>query len=375
MVLILVLVLVVGFATVSTTIYLNGTIGITSKQSDFDVIFESVKLDGVVNEEIIDNTTKQTITFTSKELTTLNDTTTLEYEVANKSRLYDADVSVVCNIVDASDNPTTSEYIDLEYTPTTNKMTVSAGTSAKGSITARLKKVSADSQEIEIKCTLNANATEREELGNEYIPVVNFPEGFSLKDANDNGTADIGEEITVGTESFYVISKNNTELNALAKYNLNVGSNKNGTVTEGIQHETIKGVVSSGTMYGNVIFYNNYVNENGTTINIKQYEGSVKNALYGVNGYEKHIQKTINNATVRLITKSELETLGCSSTNRICTSSKYNWIYSTSYWTQSSSSERASSVWSVDSDGRFTYIYSNGDYGCGVRPVITIPLS
>ncbi len=434
-ILILVLILTIGFASVSTTLVLNGVIGISNKKDDFKVIFTNAKLDGVEKKEFIDSTTKQTLTYETNKLTTLNETTTLEYEVANTSRLYDASVSITCNIVDDAGNAITSEYVSMEYTP--NNMIVEAGKTKTGSITTKLIKGSTEDKSIKVKCTLNASATERDSLGSEYLgpdytitfnsngenlidsnlivhygkeygelptpthnnanaiflgwytptgekvtstSIVNLQEDHELKagwyeitnDANRNGIADIGDEIKVGTESFYVISHTDTELNALAKYNLNVGEGKNPNVTEGIQHSTVRGWLSSGTMYGTVAFSNNggWPSENNATINIREYDGPVKEALYGTNGYEKYIKETMPPAQVRLITKAELESLGCSASNSTCKGAP-SWVYSTTYWTGSAHYYYTDSVWREGSDGDFDFGYFTS--GCGVRPVITIP--
>ncbi len=369
MILILVLLLVIGFASVSTTLVLNGVIGISNKKDDFKVIFTNAKLDSVEKKEFIDSETKQTLTYETNKLTTLNETTVLEYEVTNTSRLYDAEVSITCNLVDDADNATTSEYVSMEYTP--NNMIVEAGKTKTGSITTKLIKVSTEDRNIKVKCELKASATERDSLGEEYVEPT---ETYELTvDANNNGVADIGDEIQVGTESFYVISNTDSEINALAKYNLNVGENKNPNVTEGIQQETVKGWVQSGTKYGNVAFSNatGWDNSNNTTIDIKSYEGPVKDALYGTNGYENYIQKTIPTASVRLITKAELEELGCSSTDEVCESE--SWVHSTSYWTQFAVSSDSNYIWSVNSSGNFYGTRFDYNAAYGVRPVITIP--
>ena len=166
--LLLVLALAIGFASVSTTLVLNGVIGISNKKDDFKVIFTNAKLDGVEKKDFIDNTTKQTLTYVTNKLTMINVPTVLEYEVTNTSRLYDAEVSITCNIVDDAEHPTTSEYVSMEYTP--NNMTVLAGETKSGSITTKLTKVSTEDKNIKVKCELNANATEGTSLGAEYVP-------------------------------------------------------------------------------------------------------------------------------------------------------------------------------------------------------------
>ena len=72
-----------------------------------------------------------------------------------------------------------------------------------------------------------------------------------------------------------------------------------------------------------------------------------------------------------LISVEELETLGCQKLS-YC-SSKYSWVYATSYWT--GSAYNYTYVWSIyNDDFRYVYVYSS-DYSFGVSPVITIPKS
>ena len=132
----------------------------------------------------------------------------------------------------------------------------------------------------------------------------------------------------------------------------------------GIQDSRAKGFVDGDTKYyGTIAFSNTQAWAKGADpIDIKtQTDGPVKEALYGDNGYEKHIQKTIPTATVRLITYDEAKSL-----------TDYSWLYDTTYWTQSANSGNDNYVWVVDSDGYVSRDdFSYGIY-CGVRPVITI---
>ena len=73
----------------------------------------------------------------------------------------------------------------------------------------------------------------------------------------------------------------------------------------------------------------------------------------------------------RLITKSELEMLGCS--GDLCNNAP-SWVYATSYWT--GTSDGANNVWDVFSNSDFANSSNcNYDSYFGVRPVITISKS
>ena len=73
-------------------------------------------------------------------------------------------------------------------------------------------------------------------------------------------------------------------------------------------------------------------------------------------------------SSARLITKSELEKLGCSSYDSC--SGAPSWVYSTSYW---SGTADGSAVWYVRAFyGYFDSFDYDYDIGYGVRPVIEI---
>ncbi len=169
----LIVLLAVGFASVSTTLIINGVIGIASNESDFNIIFTSAKLNNVERKDFIEQTKKQTLTFATDKLTTIDESAVLDYEVTNTSRLYDADVKIECNLVDEEENVIENSYINIQYQP--NSMELLAGETKSGSITARLIKASTEDQSVQVKCTLNASALERDTLGEEYIePEVNY---------------------------------------------------------------------------------------------------------------------------------------------------------------------------------------------------------
>lgn len=171
-ILVLILLLVVGFAAVSATLYINGTINFGANKNDFKIIFTNAKLNNVERKDFIDSETKQTITFTTNKLTSIDEEAVLDYEVTNTSRIYDADVKIVCNLVDEEENIIGSnDYISITYKP--NSMTLEAGKTDTGSITAKLIKASTEDQSVGIKCTLEATAKERDKLGDEYVESSN----------------------------------------------------------------------------------------------------------------------------------------------------------------------------------------------------------
>ena len=232
--------------------------------------------------------------------------------------------------------------------------------------------------------------------------------GSSVK---DNGVAkiisangsieDIGTIVTIGDEQFYTIGTEENNVKILSMYNLYVGgyysagsmslSSQNNDVKvsklnyiledskvqqlagemptysdfknpTGMQDSRMKGYVSSGTPYLGVTVFSN----TGAT-----YSGSIIESY--VNNYKSLLETNYNIdiTEARLITKDELtdsKTFACGE-NKKC-SSKYPWIYSTSYW--SGSTYDVSSIWFIVSGGVLSSAHYGNDSGPGVRPVIVI---
>ena len=216
-------------------------------------------------------------------------------------------------------------------------------------------------------------------------------------------TLEVGQRIAIGDEVFRFIRYTSTsgnlnecggetgtstacadatngDIRALAEYNLYVGRiyTSSSTYTDitkasnpneyGKQNSTAIGYPGdeSYPRIGTTPFSSDSVK--GT--NYSSYTGSIVEDY--VEEYVQYLSDEYD-ATVSggLITKAELESLGCSSSS--CSSSTYPWIYTTSYW--SGSPLATSYVWIVTSDASFrSNIYRN-DYNFGVRPVITISAS
>lgn len=192
-----------------------------------------------------------------------------------------------------------------------------------------------------------------------------------------------GSVVSIGNEQFYVIGKNteNDTVKLLAKYNLHVGSIVSGFENDdadnppiinailnptGIQDESAAGALIDSVAYsyklpfiGVTAYSNGSSDYNSSTV--KEYVDNYKDYLISIGA---------NISDVRLITKSEMEDLGCSGSS--CSSAP-SWALSTSYWTSTSSD--SSSVYAIVGGGFFTPYQCNIDSYVGVRPVIEIPLS
>ena len=155
----------IGFASISTTLIINGNAKVSENNEDFSVIFTAASLDGNDVYSTAVDETKKTITFTTGELKTLNQTSILTYEVTNNSSNYDANVTVTC----VPSTGTTAKYTSIKNKLDNDATVVKAKETLNGTLTVTLDKVATESVTEEYTCKLEFNAVERDTLG-EYIP-------------------------------------------------------------------------------------------------------------------------------------------------------------------------------------------------------------
>ena len=190
----------------------------------------------------------------------------------------------------------------------------------------------------------------------------------------------VGSEICIKDECFYVISSDDTSVTMLAKYNLYVGGEYNtswtayGDEASGKQDSTMLGLVSGQNIRKGTTPFASTKYWSSTVSSYPAYVYDSNSILYDyIENYKTYLSTLgVTPSEARLITKEELETLGCSSSSYSCNSAP-SWVYATSYWSGSAYDDN--DVWSVLSNGVFGgSIYSSG-YATGVRPVITISKS
>ena len=95
MILVIVLLLAVGFAAVSTTLILNGTLGVGTNKADFDVRFIVAKVNDVDVSSTAISEDGKTITY-EVELENSDSRADLDYTILNNSSQYDAAVTIDC---------------------------------------------------------------------------------------------------------------------------------------------------------------------------------------------------------------------------------------------------------------------------------------
>ena len=161
MLIVAVILMSIGFAAISTTLIINGNAKVSENNEDFSVIFAAASIDGKDVYKTAVDETKKTITFTTSELKTLNQTSILTYEVTNNSSNYDANVTVTC----VPKTGTTAKYTSIKNKLENDATVVKAKSSVNGTLTVTLDKVATENVTEEYTCKLEFNAVERDTLG------------------------------------------------------------------------------------------------------------------------------------------------------------------------------------------------------------------
>ncbi len=164
-IMIIVFMLIIGFAAVSTTLVINGNLNIGYNE-DFStsVVYTRAETeDGTA--EI--NQNEKNITFETKKLENVSETATLEFDVTNKSRNYNASVTINCGLKENFES--FSEYLNIE-TDIVSPFKLESSETKTGRLVVTLKKAYNEEMEtrIEMSCELVAEPLERETLGEEY---------------------------------------------------------------------------------------------------------------------------------------------------------------------------------------------------------------
>ena len=170
-ILLVLILMVVGFAAVSTTLYINGQTKINPNQDDFNVYFSDAYQNGKQDKSVIIDDTH--IEFTT-ELSKLGDEYVLDYEVTNGSKNYDAELVMECT--------SGNEYLSVTNVFDTDTILPSLK-DRMGKLTLRqIKSNAGEDVNVTIACTITANAVERESLGETNRSQISV----DAVDSNDN---------------------------------------------------------------------------------------------------------------------------------------------------------------------------------------------
>ena len=170
MLILAILLMSIGFAAISTTLIINGNAKVSENNEDFSVIFTAASIDGTDVYSTAVDETKKTITFTTSELKTLNQTSVLTYEVTNNSSNYDANVNVTC----VPKEGTTAKYTSIKNKLENDATVVKAKETLNGTLTVTLNKTSTETVTEEYTCKLEFNAVERDTIGENIPTTVSF---------------------------------------------------------------------------------------------------------------------------------------------------------------------------------------------------------
>jgi hypothetical protein len=218
---VLLLLLSIGFAAVTTNLILNGQARIGAN-SDFDVYFSRVASND--DEDTIEiSSDKHSLNFNTKLLDEADDRSVFYYEITNGSMEFDANVSFNININSSIDY---SDYISIDFSyldsenqtdvEITNETVINipAGYTKQGKIIIELKKNVTEDIQISFSVSMNVAAVE----GTGYVepPICDLSEDYC-------DSVEPGDKVRVGNEIFYFIGGWDQKEIYIAQYNLGVG--------------------------------------------------------------------------------------------------------------------------------------------------------
>ena len=201
----------IGFASISTTLIINGNAKVSENQDDFSVIFTKATLDGQDVYKNVIREDKKTITFETSELKTLNQTSILTYEVTNNSSNYDANVTITC----VPKTGTTAKHTSIKNELANDATIVKAKESVTGTLTVTLNKTATEEVTEEYTCKLEFTAVERDTIGVELTQfqkdswatiAANVKNGNTSKyNVGDTKEVDLGD---LGTHTVRIANMN-----------------------------------------------------------------------------------------------------------------------------------------------------------------------
>ena len=332
----------IAYASLSTILEISGNAQISS--ADWDIHLDNVKVkNGSVSANAPQISGSSTLSF-DVDLNTPGDYYEFTVDVVNLGSI-DAMIDSVVKTPELTSEQ--AKYIKYEITyengeSISTNQTLKKGTSTPIKVRLEYRKdiVSSDlpssATELSLKLTL---VYVQSDGSGSSIP-NNGSEASLVRVVSGDGTQ-VGNEVCIKNECFYVISSTDSTVTMLAKKNITLDDNPIQSFSVGTTAFSDTGTAYSGSIVeGYVNSYNSYLITQGVTP-----------------------------IEARLITKDELINLGCSEVDYSCSAAP-SWVYATSYW--SGSANDTISVWFVYSDTSFDSCdYYNSEY-FGVRPVITI---
>ena len=216
-IMILMILLIIGFASVTSTLVIRGNLNIGYNENfSSSIVYTRAELP---NGEVEINQNDKNIDFITEKLENVNQTTILEFDVTNKSRNYDASVTINCGLKE--DFKSFSEYLDIDMSLESPFELVSSETKT-GYLTIKLKKAYNEEMEtrIEMSCELVTEPLERETLGDEYVlvyedPILNGADPVVKENLVPVTIADNGEVTYANTQKKWYSYENKEWANAV----------------------------------------------------------------------------------------------------------------------------------------------------------------
>ena len=174
MVIMLIILLTVGFASLTTSLIVNSKVDLGLLESDLDVIFKEVLLNKENNDKAFIIEDGKSFIYSADDLVELNQTSEIDYTIMNKSHQYDMEVKVTC-ITDYEDHLNyTSETID-------KSILVEAGEVITGNLISELIKENTSDTSLVLKCTLYYVPVSRDTVVEDKEYIVSFDTGYEEK--------------------------------------------------------------------------------------------------------------------------------------------------------------------------------------------------
>ncbi len=195
----IILLLVVGFASVATNLIINNTLNIGFNNTFLDdVVFIKTKTEG---ESSISEDGK-TMTYDAKKISAVNEEAILTFWVKNKNTQYDADVTINCSLNDNSS--TLSNLVDVTIEP--DKFTLASNEVKVGEVKIKLKSVVIEEKSGTFTCELVATPEERE------VPGVITPDNLYEDGVINGAKPELSKElIPITLDNTGVVTYANTD--------------------------------------------------------------------------------------------------------------------------------------------------------------------
>ena len=400
--LILILSITIGFALLSTTLFINGTANI--KSNTWNIHWDSDSIEETTGS--VTATTPASVTDAEEK----NISFAVEFELPGDFYEFSADAVNEGSIDGKIENISIKFYeadgtteIDKDDLP--EEITYSL-THKDGTAIAE-NEVIAHGGTISYKFRIGYNS-ETTTLPTEPIvvkpdieitPVQHKEETSSpwiLPTGKTKDTLEVGDEICLRedtTQCFNFIKYDSEDIVMLAKYNLNVGNNAKGNETFMQDSEAVgRKSTDQQIAYGNVNFsYTPYWMMNNPSFPVDVYDPTYKTApdfsnqgyntqgysvAYYVEEYKSILEEHgVNIKNARLLTYEEVTSnaIGCTYENGTGSCPSNSYVLNTSFWLGTAYS--STQVWFVNSAGFINTNSFNSDYYFGVRPVVVISKS